>query len=124
MIRETLVLAALALGPPTVVDGDTVKVAGIRIRLTDYDSPELFSPKCPRERELAWQAKHELERIISQVKLELVPCATANYGRLCAQGTIGGKPLAGYMIERGMGTPYICWTGGCPRKNDWCARQP
>ena len=60
-----------------------MKVAGIRIRLTDYDSPELFSPKCPRERELAWQAKRELERIIGRVKLELVRCATRNWGRLC-----------------------------------------
>jgi hypothetical protein len=51
--------------------GDTIKVAGVAIRLTDYDSPELFSPKCPRERELAWRAKLELEHIIDRVKLEL-----------------------------------------------------
>src|SRR5262245_66062768 len=112
MIKETLVLTALALGQtPTVTDGDTVKLNGVRIRLTDYDSPELFSPKCPSERELAWKAKLELERIISQVKLELVPCATANYGRLCAQGTIDEKPLAAHMVALGLGSSYVCWTG-------------
>jgi len=37
---------------------------GVSIRLTDYNSPELFSPKCPREHELAWKAKVELERIM------------------------------------------------------------
>jgi endonuclease YncB( thermonuclease family) len=51
-----IVLAALALGQtPTVIDGDTVKLAGISIRLTDYDSPELFSPKCPKGHALALQ---------------------------------------------------------------------
>jgi hypothetical protein len=38
MIKETLVLAALAIGQPSVVDGDTVQIAGVSIRLTDYDS--------------------------------------------------------------------------------------
>jgi endonuclease YncB( thermonuclease family) len=68
VIKETLVLAALALSSPAVIDGDTVRIAGVSIRLTDYDSPELFSPKCPHERELAWKAKQELELIIGQVK--------------------------------------------------------
>src|SRR5215467_2714933 len=49
VIRETIVLAALAISSPAVVDGDTVRIAGASIRLTDYDSPELYSPKCPRE---------------------------------------------------------------------------
>jgi endonuclease YncB( thermonuclease family) len=48
MLKEILVSAALTLGQtPTIIDGDTVKIAGIAIRLTDFDSPELFHPKCP-----------------------------------------------------------------------------
>src|SRR5262245_19687873 len=47
VIRETIVLAALAISSPEVVDGDTVRIAGVSIRLTDYDSPKLYSPKCP-----------------------------------------------------------------------------
>jgi len=121
MLKEALVLAALSLGQtPSVVDGDTVRIAGVRIRLTDYDSPELFSPKCPRELALAQAAKLELERLISRVKLELVPCATTNYGRLCAEGTINGKPLSEHMIERGLGTAYVCKPGWCPAKISWC----
>jgi len=85
MLKEALVLAALAVEQPTVTDGDTVKIAGVRIRLVDYDSPELFSPKCPRERMWAEAAKRELEQPVPRLKLELVPCATANYGRLCAR---------------------------------------
>ena len=55
MFKEALVLVALSLGQtPSVVDGDTVRIAGVSIRLIDYDSPELFSSKCPKEHALAW----------------------------------------------------------------------
>jgi endonuclease YncB( thermonuclease family) len=91
MNKETLVLAALTIGQPTVVDGDTIRIAGVSIRLTDYDAPELFSPRCPKELELALTAKLELERVIGQVKLTLTPCATKNWGRLCAEGSINGR---------------------------------
>jgi endonuclease YncB( thermonuclease family) len=122
MIKETLVLAALAIAQPTVVDGDTVKIAGVRIRLTDFDAPERYHPKCPREYARAQAAKLELEQLVPQLKLELVPCATANYGRLCARGTIDdGTLLAEHMIRKNLGAPYVCHPGWCPRKRDWCA---
>ena len=111
---------ALAIGQPTVVDGDTVRIAGVSIRLTDYDAPELFHPKCLRERMWAGAAKLELKRIIGQIKLELVPCATSNWGRLCAEGSIDGRPLAEYMINRNLGASYIRQPGWCPPKRNWC----
>ena len=120
MIKETLVLAALAISSPAVIDGDTVRIAGRVDPFNRLHSPELFSPKCPREHELAWKAKVELERIIGHVKLELVPCATRNYGRLCAEGTIEGKPLATHMIRLGLASPYVCWPGHCQAKRNWC----
>lgn len=108
------------MATPCALPASTVRVAGVSIRLTDYDSPESFSPKCPSERELAWKAKLELERVINQVSLKLVPCTTANWGRLCAEGSIDGKPLAQYMIMHGLASPYVCWAGGCPAKANWC----
>jgi endonuclease YncB( thermonuclease family) len=48
-MKEILVSTALALGQtPSVVDGDTVKLAGISIRLTDFDTPELHAASCRR----------------------------------------------------------------------------
>jgi len=40
-----------------------VRIAGVSVRLTDYDAPELFSPKCPQEYTRAAAAKRELERV-------------------------------------------------------------
>ena len=101
MFKEALVLVALSLGQtPSVVDGDTVRIAGVSIRLIDYDSPELFSSKCPKEHALAWQARRELQALLTlaeagslKMSYKLVPCATSNWGRLCAEATIDGKPL-------------------------------
>jgi len=66
MLKEILVSAALAIGQtPSVIDGDTIKLAGVSIRLTYYDSPELFSSKCPKEHALALQARRELQALLT-----------------------------------------------------------
>jgi endonuclease YncB( thermonuclease family) len=129
MLKEILVSAALAIGQtPSVIDGDTVRLAGVSIRLIDYDSPELFSPKCPKERQVALQARRELQALLTlaeagavRMTYKLTPCAYANnYGRLCAEATIDGKPLAAHMIKLGFASPYVCEPGRCPKKVDWC----
>jgi endonuclease YncB( thermonuclease family) len=80
VIKETIVLAALALGQtPSVTDGDTVRIAGVSIRLTDYDSPELHA-RCPKELELALAAKHELERVIGQGQADPNPLRDKELG--------------------------------------------
>ena len=127
MIKEAIILAALAVSSPTVIDGDTIRIAGVSVRLTDYDAPELFSAKCPRERALAMKARQELGALLMlaeagslKMSYKLVPCATSNWGRLCAEATIDGKPLAADMIALKFAAPYICQPGSCPKKVDWC----
>jgi len=120
MIKTLTALLALSVVSPTVIDGDTVRVAGIAIRLTDYDAPELFHPRCPHEYALAQAAKRELEQHIGHVSLHLTPCAYANYGRLCADATLNGQPLAQYMIARNLAASYFCQPGHCPPKRNWC----
>jgi endonuclease YncB( thermonuclease family) len=66
MLKEALVLIALSLGQtPTIIDGDTIRLAEVSIRLVDYDSPELFSSKCPKEHALALQARRELQALLT-----------------------------------------------------------
>jgi hypothetical protein len=99
MIKETLVLIALALGQtPSIVDDHTVRIVGVSVRLIDFATPE---PKCPRKHALAWQAKRELRALLIlaeagalKMAYKFVPCDNPNYGQLCATTTIDGKPLA------------------------------
>ena len=120
MIKTLTALLALSVATPTVLDGDTVRIAGVSIRLTDYDAPELFHPRCAREYAWAQAAKRELEQTISRVSLRMVPCAYSNYGRLCAEGTLDGKPLAAHMIAHNLAASYVCTPGHCPHKRNWC----
>jgi endonuclease YncB( thermonuclease family) len=63
-------------------------------RLDDFDAPELHHARCPREWNVALAAKLELERLVPTLRLREVPCATRNYGRLCAHA----DGLASHMI--------------------------
>jgi len=128
MLKEILVTIALASGQvPSIVDGDTIKIANVRIRLVDFDTPEIAG-KCPKEQGLAWQARRELQNLLIlseggavKMSFKLVPCATSNSGRLCAEATLDGKPLAAHMIKLGFASSYICQPGYCPPKINWCA---
>ena len=100
-----------------------MRIAGVSIRLTDYDAPELYHPKCLKEHALAWQARRELQALLTlaeagslKMSFKLTPCATNNWGRLCAEATIDGKPLAAHMIALKFATPYNLPTGLMPEE--------
>ena len=105
MLKEAIL--ALCLTAPTAIDGDTWRQCGISVRLDDYDAPELFHPKCPREYSIAQLAKTELEKRLPTIKYTIVPCATSNYGRLCAH--VDG--LAADMIGKGLASKF---------RQSWC----
>jgi endonuclease YncB( thermonuclease family) len=63
-----------------VIDGDTVRICGVSIRLDDYDAPELHHARCEREYRLALDAKHELQRLAPKLRLtgcHVPPATTA-----------------------------------------------
>jgi hypothetical protein len=118
IMSQLLAIMCLALWNPAVVDGDTIS-CGARIRLIDYDTPELHG-RCTHEVRLARLATDELRNVLPFLSYTFAPCATHNYGRLCARASFrNGKPLAEYMIDQGLAVSYICSTG-CPVKRDWC----
>lgn len=73
MIRPLALALALCAAAPAwarpalrAVDGDTVAIGAERIRVMDYDSAELFSPKCGRERQLAIRARDDLQSFLDR----------------------------------------------------------
>jgi endonuclease YncB( thermonuclease family) len=69
-----------------VVDGDTIDVHGKRIRLIDFDAPELGGQaRCGLERMLAARATSRLRQMIrnsEDIELQIVECS-------CRPGTEG-----------------------------------
>lgn len=96
-----------------VIDGDTLRCDGERIRLLGIDAPELHA--CPKRRTCApgdgKVSKGSLERQLSanigQLKIERV--GFDRYGRTLAVVTVGGVNLSCQQIKDGQAVYVAKW---------------
>lgn len=99
-----------------VVDGDTLRIDGERVRIANMDAPELGDhARCWAEAALAQQAKRELESIVGtypDVTLQRV--GTDRYGRTLALVAAHGHDIGEAMVTQGYASE---WTG---HRWDWC----
>jgi hypothetical protein len=68
----SFVLCAGASRPNCVIDGDTIRYGGVKIRLADIDAPEVFSPKCASEAARGKRATQRLLELMNAGPFELV----------------------------------------------------
>ncbi len=97
---------AAASGHAVVVDGDTVDIAGRRVRLEGIDAPEL-GQRCPRSFGWgAWPAGRQARQaLIGLIARRPVTCRARGldqYGRMLGVCFAGGIELNGAMVQRGM----------------------
>lgn len=95
-------------GPALVHDGDTVTVAGRRIRLHGLDAPEL-DQTCLRGG-LPWPCGREAAFALGQrVAGRPVSCRgveTDRFGRLVARCTVDGESLNRWLVREGWAVAY------------------
>ena len=97
-------------GDAVVVDGDTLDVAGRRVRLHGIDAPEL-EQGCGRAKQTGfWPAgTHAKRHLIHLIAGRYVRCqirGTGHYGRLIGVCRSGGIDLNAAMVRRGMAWAY------------------
>jgi len=101
-----------------VVDGDTLWLAGTKIRVADIDAPEVSRPGCAREAELGAQATQRFMALLNAGAFTLAPDPdspdTDRYGRSLRLVTRGGESLGGVLVDEGLAERW-----GGPRI-DWC----
>ncbi|NVJ98793.1 MAG: thermonuclease family protein [Alphaproteobacteria bacterium] len=104
-----------------VYDGDTITVVRlgdqehVRIRLMGYDTAEIKSSKCAREKALALEQKDALASLIGDSIILQVE-GKDRYGRTLAWGfTAVGQSVSEYMISEHNARPY---DGG--KRRSWC----
>jgi micrococcal nuclease len=110
-------LCAAARRPNCVVDGDTIRMGGIKIRLEDIDAPEVFSPKCPSELARGNRATERLLELINAGPFQLVRTGTRDedrYGRKLRTLTRAGHSLGATLIAEGLAR---LWDGA---RHPWC----
>jgi endonuclease YncB( thermonuclease family) len=103
--------------PNCVVDGDTIRHAGVRIRLADIDAPETFSPQCASEHALGRRATIRLIELMNAGPFTLMAVGGPDedlYGRKLRIVARGGRSVADALVAEGLARP---WDGA---RRGWC----
>ena len=114
--RPTWILSA--------IDGDTIRLYnGVKVRLMDYDTPEISRPKCPGEYLLGMKATVRLRQLITGGGFALQfkhkrngRLAKDKYQRLLARASAYGQPVAEILVIEGLARYY----DGRSKRLSWC----
>ena len=110
------VLCAGANRANCVVDGDTIRYGGVKIRLADIDAPEVFSPKCPSEAARGRRATQRLLELMNAGPFQLVSGSRDEdrYGRKLRTIVRAGRSVGDVLIAEGLARR---WDGA---RRSWC----
>lgn len=120
-IASILLTAAFALcdaapRPTCVIDGDTFRLNGERVRMADINAPEVFRPACRAEARLGAAAASRLVVLLNQGPIELSAGRRNrdSYGRLLRTVRRDGHSLGAQLVAEGLAER---WKG---RRGSWC----
>lgn len=116
-VETRLPLCSAGHRPSCVVDGDTLRWKGTRIRIADLDAPEIFSPRCAQEKALGIRATNRLRDLLNQGPFEIVWRGGRDedkHGRKLRYVERGGVSLGETLIAEGLARR---WGGGW---KSWC----
>ena len=95
-------------GQPRVIDGDTLAIAGQRIRLHGIDAPERRQP-CYRDGK-PWRCGEDAAKALAgKIDHRPVTCEERDqggYGRIVAVCYAGGDDLNAWMVAQGLALAY------------------
>ena len=97
-----------------VIDGDTIRLNGERIRLLGIDAPELSRPQCEAERLLARQATIRLSELLSSGPWQVRRDGVDVYGRTLARLRLESGWAGRMLVHEGLARN---WDGA---RRSWC----
>lgn len=104
-------------GTNCVVDGDTFRLDGVKIRIADIDTPETHPARCAREAELGAAATDRLHVLLNggAVSLTAIDRDEDRYGRKLRIVSVDGRGVGDTLVAEGLARRYA---GG--RRAGWC----
>jgi endonuclease YncB( thermonuclease family) len=109
MATSSLAAAALIAGVASVIDGDSIEVHGVHIRLKGVDAPE-SRQLCTRPTGERWRCGQQASLALSdQIGGSTVSCDprdTDRYGRTVPVCSPRGLDLNGWLVTRGWAVAY------------------
>ena len=101
-------------GALRVLDGDTLEVGPLVLRLHGIDAPEL-SQDCARPSGGAWPCgRAAAERLTTLLAADGLDCEALDrdaYGRIVARCAAGGVELGGAMVAEGLAWAFVQYSG-------------
>ena len=100
-----------------VVDGDTIWLRGVKIRIADIDTPEVGSPRCDSEYQLGMEATYRLLDLLNEGPFRLEAIGSRDedqYGRKLRVLTRNGASIGDILVGEGLART---WSG---RREPWC----
>lgn len=105
-------------GQNCVVDGDTIWLHGVKIRVADIDAPETHPPRCTVEANLGTRATQRLQKLLNagpfEARLDSDGRDADKYGRKLRVLVRDGQSLGAVLVQEGLARR---WTG---RREPWC----
>ncbi len=100
-----------------VVDGDTIWMQGVKIRIADIDTAETHPSRCAAEADLGERATRRLQALLNAgpIKLEPIERDEDRYGRKLRIVVRNGVSLGDILVDEGLARRYR----GGPREG-WC----
>jgi hypothetical protein len=101
--------ASPIIGKPWVIDGDTIDVSGVRVRLEGIDAPET-EQSCTDARGQSWpcgmKAAQELRAYLGSRELSCAPEGYDRYRRVLAICSLAGADVNAWMVRQGWALAY------------------
>lgn len=102
------------VGTARVVDGDTIQVAGTRIRLLGLDAPEQ-AQLCTDMRtgisvSCGVEARRTLSALLGQDEVSCLAEGEDRYGRLLARCQVQGQDVGAAMVRSGWALAFVRYT--------------
>ena len=99
------------------IDGDTIWMAGTKIRIADIDTPETHPPRCAREARLGQAATPKMHPLLNAGPFTPTPIKrdVDRYGRKLRIVERGGESLGAVLVRHGLARRY-----GGGKRPPWC----
>lgn len=99
-----------------VVDGDTIWLEGVKIRIADIDTPETHDYRCEAEKNLGDRATVRLREILQSgnISLRSIDQDADQYGRKLRIVLVDGESVGETLVDEGLARWY---EGG---RRPWC----
>ncbi|GLK78077.1 hypothetical protein GCM10008171_33310 [Methylopila jiangsuensis] len=110
LVSPALSLASETQGGLIVIDGDTMKLNGERIRLRSeagpIDAPELRKAQCPLELYRAEAARDRLKALVAAGAVTIRRTGADRYGRTVAVVFVDGRDVGALLVREGHAKPW------------------